>query len=363
MLTSWIAGVASFLQATWQIDLVVVLGAIGIYLLLPRPRPLPAFLGASFGTAALVLTAVLLVSSGQMLIDCALFYLFSGIAIVAGTLLLTQHHPAKAALSFTLVILSTCGLFLLLAAPFLMAATIIIYAGAIVVTFLFVLMLAQQAGLGNADARSREPLFSVVAGFVLLGTLLWVLQGQFGTQTLDRELDPLLKTAMKARTLDNAKEINEALGENEALFRDFRNALAKAGQNDLHDLVYNEVQTRWPGNKEGAEEEMKQRLTLLISIGQQARAQVGMQASKASGKDINKMSNLSGPPGITPARDLRTDPDSGIPLLPAENSTYLGRSLFTDYLLPVELGGFLLLVAVVGSIAIAQRSSRPETQA
>jgi hypothetical protein len=41
--------------------------------------------------------------------------------------------------------------------------------------------------------------------------------------------------------------------------------------------------------------------------------------------------------------------------LPAENTTYLGRSLFSDYLLGVEMAGLLLLVAVVGAIAIAQQ--------
>ena len=33
----------------------------------------------------------------------------------------------------------------------------------------------------------------------------------------------------------------------------------------------------------------------------------------------------------------------------------IGRSLFTDYLLPVELGGTLLLVATIGAIAITGR--------
>jgi NADH:ubiquinone oxidoreductase subunit 6 (subunit J) len=45
----------------------------------------------------------------------------------------------------------------------------------------------------------------------------------------------------------------------------------------------------------------------------------------------------------------------GRPYLPADNSSYLGRSLFTDFLLPVELGGVLLLVATIGAIAIAHR--------
>jgi len=43
------------------------------------------------------------------------------------------------------------------------------------------------------------------------------------------------------------------------------------------------------------------------------------------------------------------------PALPAENVSALGRTLFTDYLLPVELAGTLLLVATVGAIAIAGR--------
>ena len=45
--------------------------------------------------------------------------------------------------------------------------------------------------------------------------------------------------------------------------------------------------------------------------------------------------------------------------MPAANSAYLGRSLFTDYLLPVELAGLLLLVATVSAIAIANRHQTP----
>src|SRR5205807_7606599 len=104
-------------------------------------------------------------------------------------LLITQRNPVRAALSFALVVLSTCGLFLLQAAPFLMAATTIVYAGAIIVTFIFVIMLAQQAGLSDADQRSREPLLACVAGFVLLGALLYVLYATYDTTGLDRLLN------------------------------------------------------------------------------------------------------------------------------------------------------------------------------
>src|SRR5262249_21219673 len=42
-----------------------------------------------------------------------------------------------------------------------------------------VIMLAQQQGLSDADARSREPLLAALTGFLLLGTLLYVLQSAY----------------------------------------------------------------------------------------------------------------------------------------------------------------------------------------
>src|SRR5947208_4556332 len=166
----------TLLTENWGILLVCVLGLVAVYALLPRPRRLPLLLGVGCAVLALVLTGWLVVRVGKLSLETFLFYLFAAIAIVAGGLLVTQQHPARAALSFAIVVLATCGLFLLQAAPFLMAATIIVYAGAIIVTFLFVIMLAQQQGLADADARSREPLFTTITGFVLLATLLYVLK-------------------------------------------------------------------------------------------------------------------------------------------------------------------------------------------
>ena len=87
-------------------------------------------------------------------------------------LMITNRNPVYSALWFALVTLSICGLFLLQSAPFLAAATIIVYAGAIVVTFVFVIMLAQQSGATIYDQRSRQPLLATIAAFVLLGALL-----------------------------------------------------------------------------------------------------------------------------------------------------------------------------------------------
>ena len=61
-------------------------------------------------------------------------------------------------------------------------------------------------------------------------------------------------------------------------------------------------------------------------------------------------------PSREPARDAQ-----GRVQLPADNVAALGRSLFTDYLVAFELAGFLLLVATIGAIAIAQRRSPSPT--
>jgi hypothetical protein len=64
---------------------------------------------------------------------------------------------------------------------------------------------------------------------------------------------------------------------------------------------------------------------------------------------------------LRPPDRVLLSPFSGTPAnqppqpLPAENVAGLGRSLFTDYLLAVELGGTLLLVATVGAVVISFR--------
>jgi NADH-quinone oxidoreductase subunit J len=323
-------------------------GALAVYLLLPRPRPYPTWWGAGLGTVALALCGVWIVRVGVVSAESVLFWCFSGIAVIAGVLLIAQNNPARAALSFTLVVLCTCGLFLLLAAPFLMAATIIIYAGAIVVTFLFVLMLAQQEGPSDADWRSREPLLATLTGFVLLGAILYVLK--VGTDTHD--FDVLLAETQKALDQPTPEQRNALVdGSTPTLFTRYEKVLEVRGMEDIRVRVTNDAGVAWSMGQE------QQALERLLALGREARARVG-GLPLASGVqrvlDERPLSNLSGPAANVPPEKMRRDP-AGLPRMPAENAAYLGKSLFTDYLLPVELGGILLLVAVIGSIVIAHR--------
>jgi NADH:ubiquinone oxidoreductase subunit 6 (subunit J) len=349
----------------WPIVSVVVLGVLAIFLLLPRPRPGPWPVGIGLATLALLVAGTFVVRVGALTAETFLFYTFSTMALIAGGLLVTQRNPARAALAFALVVLSTCGLFLLLAAPFLMAATVIVYAGAIIVTFLFVLMLAQQEGPSDADQRSREPLLVCLTGFLLLGALLLVLHNSYGT----RDLALLLAKVQRAKGQGSIEEMAASLQDqspfNQDFFEDFRAALREntgpGKSHPLSDQVEN-AQFAWHKARQNQDVGAARRVwEQLEQIGQQASVEYSVFRPPAesprpspSGATVESpLSSLSGPP---PSRkSLRRDTTTQQPEMPAENTAYLGRSLFTDYLLPVELGGALLLVAAIGAIAIAGR--------
>jgi hypothetical protein len=220
-------------------------------------------------------------------------------------------------------------------------------------------MLAQQLGLSDADLRSREPLFSAVGGFALLGALLYVLQLTYGTPDLDR----LLARTRLAADKKTQEEILQVVGTGDNdLFKAYDTVLKERGFDTLRHDVINQIDNAWPRGVEGQVEKMQQLLRELAKIGEKARDNVrlGMVPVQAAAENPAKMSDLSGPSSITNPDQIRRDPETKVPQLPAENASYLGRSLFTDYLLPVELSGFLLLVAIIGPIAIAHRGTKPE---
>jgi NADH-quinone oxidoreductase subunit J len=342
----------------WPIALPLLLGGASIYSLLPRPKAYPSFWGAALGLLALVSGGLLLTRGGIASMEAVLFWSFSILGIVSGVLLVTQHNPARAALAFALVVLSTCGLFLLLAAPFLMAATIIIYAGAIIVTFLFVIMLAQPRGLSDADDRSREPGLATITGFALLATLLLVLQRyEWRVHATSDEINPLVEKTQQLMAMDDKKDILTAVGEpwdaDPDLFKQYKNVYRAHHWDDLVKQV-EDVEISWSSIKptEPRADNWKSRLHDLLVIGASARHRLAWLPPAVE----TPLSDLSGPPPTVEGEHLRLDA-AGLPRMPADNAAYLGRSLFTDFLLPVELGGTLLLAATVGAIAIAFRRS------
>jgi len=101
---------------------------------------------------------------------------FGAIAIIAAVRMITLSRPVLAALHFVLVVVASAGMFLLLQAEFMAFALVIVYAGAILITYLFVLMLARQSpddaseGPYDYDALPREPLAACLVGLLMVAS-------------------------------------------------------------------------------------------------------------------------------------------------------------------------------------------------
>lgn len=161
--------------------LICVLGAVGIAAALPRRNNAASIAGGLVLASAIGLAVLILglgaTKSGQPLPNY-FFYPFAILALGASARMITHPRPVYSALYFILTIIASCGMYLLLSAEFMAFALVIIYAGAILITYLFVIMLATQAPTSAAeafidetDAVAREPVLASVIGFVLLAIL------------------------------------------------------------------------------------------------------------------------------------------------------------------------------------------------
>src|SRR5262245_3312936 len=182
--------------AILRVLVILVLGSAGVYLMLPRGqragKRFERILGGALATFSLLLMVTTAVSAGMTGLEgtkstllwslddqpsptCYTFHLLAAVSLAAAIMMITSRNPVYSALWFALVLLGNSGLFLLQKAEFLSAATVIVYAGAIVVTFLFVIMLAQPTGTARYDRYSREPLLVTATGLVLASVLVGTL--------------------------------------------------------------------------------------------------------------------------------------------------------------------------------------------
>jgi NADH-quinone oxidoreductase subunit J len=176
--------------------LALVLIAKGVWWLMPRAEPQSKVIGLTLAFLGTLLGAIRLEAASGPSIEAVLFPLCAVVAVLGAILMITNRNPVYSALWFAVVTLSVCGLYLLQAAPFLAAATVIVYAGAIVVTFVFVIMLAQQSGATIYDQRARQPLVATIATFVFVGILLGTL-AESGPIDSDANVDGALAAGAK----------------------------------------------------------------------------------------------------------------------------------------------------------------------
>ncbi len=280
-------------------------GAIALYLLL---RPAPASIrvvAVLLGLAAIGWVVKEAARAGEPGEAPALFfYLFGLIAVASAVRMITHHRPVYAALYFVMVVLSSAGLFLLLEAEFMAFALVIVYAGAILITYLFVLMLARQVESPGEqmtqpeyDRLPREPAAAVVVGFMLLAVLGDMVLGGVG------ELPP------------PPSEHQQRLAAVERL-------------NMLPDRVETAVRA----------ELGRQTEAFVLVDGDGRRVHLAGETAYV---------NVDGPGGIQQV----TLPDDALP----ENIEVVGLALISDFPVSLELAGVILLMAMFGAVVLAQR--------
>lgn len=166
--------------------LLCVIAGVGTVVLLPgrREKSIGRIGGALLLIALLIFIALLVRQTDRFTGGEGYFWIFSVLALFGAVRVITHPRPVYSALYFVLTVLASAGLFVLLWAEFMAAALVLIYAGAILVTYVFVIMLAQQAQQPQGtqepvgapyDQTSREPIIASAVGFTLMGVLLFVI--------------------------------------------------------------------------------------------------------------------------------------------------------------------------------------------
>jgi NADH-quinone oxidoreductase subunit J len=137
-------------------------GALGLWLLLPARHRFGKRLGGVLVASAGVLFAYDLPLLGNWL-GQSVYWILALITLGAAVATISSQSPVYSAIWFATSLLGTAGLFFYNGAQFLGVATIVVYAGAIVVTFLFVIMLAQPEGHSAYDRLTWGGLPKILA--------------------------------------------------------------------------------------------------------------------------------------------------------------------------------------------------------
>ncbi|HQR07621.1 MAG TPA: NADH-quinone oxidoreductase subunit J [Gemmatales bacterium] len=349
----------SWLVTYWYLVLPLITGFVAIVTLLPHPGKgaqgkIKAGLAA--GVLTILLIGLLLMrSSGYVSVDL-FFDAFAIVTIASAAAVIVQCNPVYSALYFAITVLGVCGLFLIKSASFLAAATIIVYAGAIIVTFLFVIMLAQQTGLADYDRRSRERIFSCLAGFVLLAAILFIIEKNFAVKD-----DPTLVVS----TLKEAQSLT-APGRYPRTGVEILETLQVKGKpTEMVMMQQFDALSAWPeaeATRVQASKSWTEARTHL-QANQAPRAHSALSALYAIADRMEDAHNR-----FSSVLSISTTPSLFHNRLSekrqgTDHVNELGRSLFGDYLYAVELAGTLLLVATIAAILIAQEPVRKKVAA
>lgn len=109
-----------------------------------------------------------------MSLASAFFYLFAGITVASGFMVISSRNPVHSVLYLILAFVSSAGLFILLGAEFLAMILIVVYVGAVAVLFLFVVMMLDVDFAALRHGFLQYLPFGAVVGIIVLAELVLV---------------------------------------------------------------------------------------------------------------------------------------------------------------------------------------------
>lgn len=296
------------------------LGAVGVALALPTRgiswRVPGGILAAGAGGLVVLLISLRAHDNDQL--PNVYFYVFAALALGSALRMISHPRPVYSALYFILTIIASSGVYVILAAEFMAFALIIIYAGAILITYLFVIMLATQAPVegddelqADYDAQAREPMIASGVGFVLLAVLttmmfngLGVLREPDASEVAERETDVLASLPLKVDRV-----------------------LADAGLLEEHERV----------GRVGEAGESK------AAINTELRTIVIENTQTGESRSL--------------------DADQWPEGLYATNTEMVGKSLLVDHPGAIEIAGVILLMAMLGATVLSRRQVEIDEEA
>lgn len=300
-----------------------IVGAIAVYLMMPRNGKEPRVIGLLLGLGTIIGLMAFLVSRVELFsgYPSVYYYIFTALSAIFAVQVITHTRPVYSALYFVLLVVSAAGLLILLEAEFMAFALVLIYGGAILVTYMFVIMLATQPETAedpetgtSYDREARSPMVAVIMGFALLACISSALytQNQRPLQP-QQHFTPVEAAGMLMGKFDTEKQsVVHKL------------SVELAGR-DLIDSADRVREVKFVGEGDG-----KQLVAYVLKGGSE---------------------------GVKPF-PVVLDDEVLREFVP--NIDRVGLNLFQSHTLGIELAGVILLLSMVGAIVLARKQVLPE---
>ena len=124
------------------------------------------------------------------MIEALFFYMFAGVMLAAGTMVVISRNPVYSVLFLILAFFNAAGLFVLIGAEFIAMLLVVVYVGAVAVLFLFVVMMLDiNFAEMRAGFQKYLPLGLSVGGILVFELVAAVYGDAFDGVTLPAATD------------------------------------------------------------------------------------------------------------------------------------------------------------------------------